>query len=314
MRAYPARPAISCPRGFTATTVPGNDSRLCISTLPALPGVADAPTTATTRGSKSEESERAPRATTAIAAATRLRRARREPRPDRRSSAGGARTGPASAPSSCRPSGRPAGARPAEAEARHRALRPRCGSARPGRSRARSSEHVGRSRARRSRGRGTRARPATPRPGAARRRSHGAGVTPATAHSSTSGPNSPLVALARSASSSVTAQIVNSPRVLDVAQRVLVDARTAARPDADRRERREREGVEERERREVPAAVRADGRDPGDRARRDEAVHQPVEDLPVQLGGVEDHDGPTKVVVSVPRPSSETSTTSPGFR
>ena len=68
-RAYPARPAISCPRGLTATTVPGNDSRLCISALPALPGVADAPTTATTRGSKSEESERASRATAAIAAA-----------------------------------------------------------------------------------------------------------------------------------------------------------------------------------------------------------------------------------------------------
>ena len=78
-------------------------------------------------------------------------------------------------------------------------------------------------------------------------------------------------------------------RLSDVPQRVLVDAGPRARADPDRRKGVERKGVEERERRQVRAPVRADGRDPGDRSRGDEAVHQTVQDGPLELLGVEEH-------------------------
>ncbi len=95
-----------------------------------------------------------------------------------------------------------------------------------------------------------------------------------------------------------------------VRERVLVDARPCPWPDADGGIRVEREAVEERERRQVGDAVRAGRRDPRDRAWVDEPVHQPVQDLPLQPRGVEDH--AAKVVLSVPTPSTVTSTTSPG--
>ena len=183
---------MSSPRGFTAYTGPGNDARLAISALPAFPGVAEAPTTAIERGAKSR-----PRGREAVSLERLATRSTRAPGGEATSS-GSTLEGRSSSKrsrvrtQSSRPiRARRAGARRRAGAGRRRARRRarRCG--RRARSRARSRAPR-RCRGRRSREPGTRTPPGDSATRGGATSCDGAGVTPATVHSSTSGPNSAL--------------------------------------------------------------------------------------------------------------------------